>query len=185
MKKTFSNSADIKLENSAYLREETLSRRRRDEYELSKKLIKGEWSRVGCRTELDENWTDKVPLMINLPEVGRWSAETASDNKLHCHKTNSPNPLPNPDITPDTYLSKSLDSESQYMVNTQHYLNSDPHYVHKLMKNDYYVKLADNFHEYVDHGSETEDKHHLGDKYLFPYTGESNTVLYKIVQFSH
>ncbi|GLV46500.1 starry night, partial [Carabus blaptoides fortunei] len=65
MKKTFSNSADIKLENSAYLREETLSRRRRDEYELSKKLIKGEWSRVGCRTELDENWTDKVPLMIN------------------------------------------------------------------------------------------------------------------------
>ncbi|GLV40875.1 starry night [Carabus blaptoides fortunei] len=82
------------LENSAYLREETLSRHRRDEYELSKNLMykslsgiplnqpitiqlaldtdrvifnerKGEWSVVGCRTELDENCTDKGPLMIN------------------------------------------------------------------------------------------------------------------------
>ncbi|GLV44458.1 starry night [Carabus blaptoides fortunei] len=123
-------------------------------------------------------WSSQLPEAYlpntNVPEVGRWSAETASDNELHCHKTNSPNPLPNPDMTPDTYLPKSLDSESQYMVNTQHYLNSDPHYVHKLMKNDYHAKLADNFHEYVDHGSETEEKHHLGDKYLFPYTAEED-----------
>ncbi|GLV40874.1 starry night [Carabus blaptoides fortunei] len=119
---------------------------------------------------MEQSVTGSISTKYERTRGGRWSAETASDNELHCHKINSPNPLPNPDITPDTYQPKSLDSESQYMVNTQHYLNSDPHYVHKLMKNDYYVKLVDNFHEYVDHGSETEDKHHLGDKYLFPYT---------------
>lgn len=38
-KKTFSDPVDTKHENSAYLRDETLLRRKRDEYELSKKLL--------------------------------------------------------------------------------------------------------------------------------------------------
>lgn len=36
--------------------------------------------------------------------VGRWSQDTGSDNEVHSHKTHSPNPLPNPDITDTTYL---------------------------------------------------------------------------------
>lgn len=36
--------------------------------------------------------------------VGRWSQDTGSDNEVHSHKTNSPNPLPNPDLTDTSYL---------------------------------------------------------------------------------
>lgn len=36
--------------------------------------------------------------------VGRWSQETGSDNEVHSHKTSSPNPLPNPDITDTGYM---------------------------------------------------------------------------------
>lgn len=36
--------------------------------------------------------------------VGRWSQDTGSDNEVHSHKTNSPNPLPNPDITDTGYM---------------------------------------------------------------------------------
>lgn len=123
-----------------------------------------------------------------MPEVGRWSAETGSDNEIHCHKTNSPNPLPHPDMAPETYLPKHHEPESQYMVKTQHYLN-DPQYISNLQsdylsnaklghKDDYHIqnKLMashENFHDYSDRYSETEEKQHLGDKYLFPYTGKT------------
>lgn len=36
--------------------------------------------------------------------MGRWSQDTGSDNEVHSHKTNSPNPLPNPDITDTGYM---------------------------------------------------------------------------------
>lgn len=109
-------------------------------------------------------WSSQLPESYLGNEVGRWSAETASDNELHCHKTGSPNPLPNPDVTPESYLPK-LDADSQY---NQRYVGE--HYVQKLMKNDYHAKMSENFQEYGE-GSETDEKHHGHDKYLFPYTG--------------
>lgn len=36
--------------------------------------------------------------------MGRWSQDTGSDNEMHSHKTSSPNPLPNPDITDTGYM---------------------------------------------------------------------------------
>lgn len=36
------------------------------------------------------------------------------------------------------------------------------------------VSSSDNFHELGDIGSETEEKVHMGDKYLFPYTGTAH-----------
>lgn len=105
-KKTYSESENIKIhENSAYIVDESLTRRRREDYQLSKKLLykslggtvlsqsirlmikldeqnlvfnersnpqcvhfdqfAQEWSRVGCLTELSENWLDNSPLIIN------------------------------------------------------------------------------------------------------------------------
>lgn len=94
-------------ENSAYLIDGVHHRRRRNDYNLNRKLMyktlngiplpqsirlmirldedrlifnersnpqcvhwstvrgKGEWSRVGCRTELSENWFEQSPLIIN------------------------------------------------------------------------------------------------------------------------
>lgn len=50
-------------------------------------------------------WSSQVPeSYLPSPNVGRWSQETASDNELQGHKTSSPNPLPNPDITDTSYL---------------------------------------------------------------------------------
>lgn len=73
-------------------------------------------------------------------------------------------------MTPESYLPKSLDADSQY---GQRFLNSaDPHYVQKLMKSDYHAKMSENFQDYAD-GSETEEKHYGQDKYLFPYTGNT------------
>lgn len=69
-------------------------------------------------------------------------------------------------MTPESYLPK-LDTDAQYGQR----FHSDPHYVQKLMKNDYHAKLNDNFHDYGE-GSETDEKHYGHDKYLFPYTGE-------------
>lgn len=49
-------------------------------------------------------WSSQVPeSYLPTPNVGRWSQETGSDNEIP-HKTSSPNPLPNPDITDTSYL---------------------------------------------------------------------------------
>lgn len=50
-------------------------------------------------------WSSQAPdAYLPAPNVGRWSQETGSDNEVHSHKTSSPNPLPNPDITDTSYL---------------------------------------------------------------------------------
>jgi cadherin EGF LAG seven-pass G-type receptor 1 len=50
-------------------------------------------------------WSSQAPeSYLPQPNVGRWSQETGSDNEIHSHKTSSPNPLPNPDITDTSYL---------------------------------------------------------------------------------
>jgi len=41
------------------------------------------------------------------------------------------------------------------------------------------VAASENFHDMAETGSELEDKMHLGDKYLFPYTGEPITRISK------
>lgn len=161
-----------------------------------------------CNGKLTQHLRFMLALLWNVyvlvPEVGRWSAETGSDNELqHHNKTNSPNPLPHPDITTGsehtTYLpSKNIhhDPEAQYMVKT--YLNSDPQYISNLQsdyltnselmtgnnyKDGYHIQnkllmaSRDNFQhqmDYSDRYSEPEEKQHLGDKYLFPYTGKLN-----------
>jgi hypothetical protein len=47
-----------------------------------------------------------------------------------------------------------------------------PHLPHKM------VADQENFHDLGDQCSETEEKIHLGDKYLFPYTGKSILSIY-------
>lgn len=50
-------------------------------------------------------WSSQAPeSYLPTPTGGRWSQETGSDNEIHPHKTSSPNPLPNPDITDTSYL---------------------------------------------------------------------------------
>jgi cadherin EGF LAG seven-pass G-type receptor 1 len=54
---------------------------------------------------INGRWSSQVPeSYLPTPNVGRWSQETGSDNEVHSHKTSSPNPLPNPDITDTSYL---------------------------------------------------------------------------------
>ncbi|KAL7022348.1 hypothetical protein ACKWTF_012208 [Chironomus riparius] len=54
---------------------------------------------------LNGRWSSQAPeSFLPTPNIGRWSQETGSDNEIHSHKTNSPNPLPNPDITDTSYL---------------------------------------------------------------------------------
>lgn len=116
-----------------------------------------------------DHLTTEDEIKYNLaPEVGRWSVETGSDNEF-CHK-NSPNPLPNPDVTPDTCLPPM--QTDQYMVRT-HY---DTQYMPNLQssKNDYMNKRMPphdnvNYQDYPERISDNEEKHH--DKYHFPYTG--------------
>jgi hypothetical protein len=135
-------------------------------------LTKSEWYKLSFSLCL-------VVKLVVVPEVGRWSAETGSDNEF-CHKTNSPNPLPNPDVTPETCL-PALQSE-QYMVRT-HY---DNHYNPNSQgfKSDYLSKMMHhenmNFQDYAERGSDVDDKHHMNDKYLFPYTGKNRQNLNSI-----
>lgn len=116
------------------------------------------------------------------PDVGRWSAETASDNEF-CNKKGSPNPLPNPDTTGETCL-PPLQSE-QYMMQANY---DAPHYIsaRQASKIDYLTKGISNdnlnYEDYAERCSD-EDKHHGTDKYLFPYTGEKNIVF--SFRFSH
>lgn len=42
------------------------------------------------------------------------------------------------------------------------------------------MSSSDNFHEIGDIGSETEEKIHMGEKYLFPYTGMTGTLYFTI-----
>lgn len=54
---------------------------------------------------INGRWSSQAPdSYLPQPNIGRWSQETMSDNELHSHKTSSPNPLPNPDITDTSYL---------------------------------------------------------------------------------
>lgn len=96
--------------------------------------------------------------------------ETVSDNEL-CHKNNSPNPLPNPDANLETVLS-NMQSE-QYMVQT-HYDNG--YGPNGIKFKDYPMEMIQNenmaYHEYADRCSDIDDKHHMHDKYHFPYTGK-------------
>lgn len=109
-------------------------------------------------------------LFVLVPEVGRWSAETGSDNEI-CHKTSSPNPLPNPSVPSDTRI-PHLQSEN-YMVRP-HY---DNHYNQKnqTFKSSYVPKMMPhenmNYQDYNERMSDIEEKHQMNDKYLFPYTG--------------
>ncbi|KAL1494818.1 hypothetical protein ABEB36_010350 [Hypothenemus hampei] len=121
----------------------------------------------------DSRWASQLPEAYlpntNVPEVGRWSAETGSDNEF-LHK-NSPNPLPNPDVTPETCL-RTIESE-QYIVQA-HYNN---HYNSNMtFKGDYVPKLIQpdnvNYQDY-DRCSDVDEKH-MNDKYLFPYTAEED-----------
>ncbi|CRK90013.1 CLUMA_CG003735, isoform A [Clunio marinus] len=51
-------------------------------------------------------WSSQAPdSFLPTPNVGRWSQETGSDNEIP-HKTSSPNPLPNPDITDTSYVNQ-------------------------------------------------------------------------------
>ncbi|CAG9761162.1 unnamed protein product [Ceutorhynchus assimilis] len=122
-------------------------------------------------------WASQLPESYlpnaNVTEVGRWSAETGSDNEF-LHK-NSPNPLPNPDVTPETCL-RTIDSE-QYMMQAHYnnHYNSNVSfkgdYMHKMMPHDNL-----NYQDY-DRRSDIEEKHHnMGDKYLFPYTAEEDHI---------
>ncbi|KAL3270161.1 hypothetical protein HHI36_009218 [Cryptolaemus montrouzieri] len=122
-------------------------------------------------------WTSQIPDAYlhspNIPEVGRWSAETGSDNEM-CQKTSSPNPLPNPNVTSDTCI-PPLQTEN-YMVRP-HY---DNHYNPKNhgYKNNYMPKMMPhenmNYQEYSERLSDIEEKHQMNDKYLFPYTAEED-----------
>ncbi|KAG5887440.1 hypothetical protein JTB14_003292 [Gonioctena quinquepunctata] len=124
-------------------------------------------------------WSSQLPESYlpnsNVPEVGRWSAETGSDNEF-CHKNSSPNPLPHPDVAPETCL-PALQTE-QYMVRT-HY---DNHYGPNTMayKGDYMPKIMPhdnvNYQEYADRCLDIEDKQHMSEKYLFPYTAEEDHI---------
>lgn len=51
-------------------------------------------------------WSSQVPesYLPTPANPGRWSQDTGSDNEVHPHKANSPNPLPNPDLTDTSYL---------------------------------------------------------------------------------
>ncbi|XP_072387451.1 protocadherin-like wing polarity protein stan isoform X2 [Diabrotica undecimpunctata] len=116
-------------------------------------------------------WASQLPESYlpnhNVPEVGRWSAETGSDNEFY-QKNGSPNPLPHPDVTPETSV-PALHSE-QYMVRA-HYNNYNPSSL--VYKGDYMPKVMPhdnmNYQDY-DRGSDIDEKGHMNDKYHFPYT---------------
>ncbi|KAK7789529.1 hypothetical protein R5R35_000833 [Gryllus longicercus] len=97
-------------------------------------------------------WSSQLPeayLPSGMMESGlrgsQWSG-TASDNEM-----SSPNPLPPPN---------GATSASGR--------NNGASGLHKL------VASQENFHDMGDPGSETEEKLHLSDKYLFPYTAEED-----------
>ncbi|CAG9865104.1 unnamed protein product [Phyllotreta striolata] len=120
-------------------------------------------------------WTSQLPESYlpnhNVAEVGRWSAETGSDNEFY-QKNGSPNPLPHPDVTPETSV-PALQSE-QYMVRT-HYNNYNPNTL--VYKGDYLPKIMphDNMN-YPEYLSDNEEKQHTNDKYHFPYTAEEDHI---------
>lgn len=50
-------------------------------------------------------WSSQLPeAYLPSNNAGRWSQETTSDNEALSHKANSPNPLPNPDLTDTSYM---------------------------------------------------------------------------------
>ncbi|XP_065166570.1 LOW QUALITY PROTEIN: protocadherin-like wing polarity protein stan [Atheta coriaria] len=133
-------------------------------------------------------WSSQLPesyLHGSVPEVGRWSAETGSDNEF-CHKTGSPNPLPNPEMPGETYVPPT--QSEQYMMRAhydQQYVTNMGHMgnlgnlgtLSNLGKSNYKLGAPHdnmNYHEYPDRCSDVEEKHHVDDKYLFPYTAEED-----------
>lgn len=119
-------------------------------------------------------WASQLPESYlaspSVTEVGRWSAETGSDNEM-CQKTSSPNPLTSPSI--DTCL-PSTQTEN-YMVRP-HY---DNHYnITGQYKNGFVSKMRSqenmNYQDYNERLSDIDEKHQMNDKYLFPYTAEED-----------
>ncbi|XP_060527638.1 protocadherin-like wing polarity protein stan isoform X2 [Cylas formicarius] len=114
-------------------------------------------------------WSSQLPesYLPNPNDIGRWSAETGSDNEL-LHKTSSPNPLPHPDVTSETCL-PVIESE-QYRIRTHYNNRYNPN---MYTKNEYMQKMIPhenvNYQDY-DRYSDIDEKHQMGDKYLFPYT---------------
>lgn len=59
--------------------------------------------------------------------VGRWSQETGSDNEVHPHKISSPNPLPHPDLTENTYRQQGkMNMPPSLLENIQESYNMHP-----------------------------------------------------------
>lgn len=117
-------------------------------------------------------WSSQLPeSYMTVPEVGRWSAGTASDNNEFCGK-NSPNPLPNPEASAETCV-----PNEQYVMRANY---EAPHYMssRQASKMEYLTKGLSrdnlNYEDYAERCSESDDKHHGTDKYLFPYTGRSS-----------
>uniref|UniRef100_A0A336MVD4 CSON001872 protein n=1 Tax=Culicoides sonorensis TaxID=179676 RepID=A0A336MVD4_CULSO len=71
-------------------------------------------------------WSSQAPeSYLPGPNTGRWSQETASDAEMHSHKTNSPNPLPNPDLTDTAYLQNRLHMPPSLLENIQENYNTN------------------------------------------------------------
>ncbi|XP_066248043.1 protocadherin-like wing polarity protein stan isoform X1 [Euwallacea similis] len=128
----------------------------------------------GVDTSCSSRWASQLPeaYLQNTNEIGRWSAETGSDNELQ-QKTSSPNPLPHPDVMPETCL-QGIECE-KYIVQG----HFDNQYNRNVpFKGDYMPKLIShenlNYHQDYDGCSEIDDKIHMNDKYLFPYTAEED-----------
>ncbi|CAH1153853.1 unnamed protein product [Phaedon cochleariae] len=130
------------------------------------------------QTNYGTRWSSQLPEAYlpnpNVPEVGRWSAETGSDNEFS-PKNNSPNPLPPPG---ETRLGRS---EQQYALRYDDRYGSDAILAYK---GGYAPKVGggrqDNLN-YQEGGErrceeEMEEKQHVSDKYLFPYTAEEDHV---------
>lgn len=100
-------------------------------------------------------WSSQAPeSYLPTPNIGRWSQETGSDNEMHSHKTSSPNPLPNPDITDTSYLQQhqnKMNMPPSILENIQETYNMVPQNAH--MQHDMYSltrkkDYQDNYRDY-------------------------------------
>lgn len=95
-------------------------------------------------------WSSQVPeSFLPTPNIGRWSQETGSDNEMIAHKTSSPNPLPNPDLTDTSYLHQhqnKMNMPPSILENIQESYNptDEGNYGTELYRKDY----QDNYREY-------------------------------------
>lgn len=69
-------------------------------------------------------WSSQLPeAYLPSNNAGRWSQETTSDNEALSHKANSPNPLPNPDLTDTSYLHHKMNMPPSILENIQENYN--------------------------------------------------------------